>query len=220
MRGYELDWRLFLKILAGSAFISGAVASLFLYPVKDAGHVAAWVQAVGTISAIVGAIYISKREQEARRKEAKDDACKKDMIIIRGMYSVAEDAFLHLKRFQTSVNRSPGFREEDNRSCRVLAWKMQGKLDLRQAIELLSNIPLYQSPSSALITGIAFFKSNLVALQSEIEEAVLRAMEDPSDKFPIHHILDLRLLDAYKIWDLLEKNLELYLDEIASAMTE
>lgn len=67
-----MHWRLFFKVLALSTFISAAVASLFLYPIKEAGHVAAWVQAVGSIGAIVGAIYtVQKPILEGRADAAK-----------------------------------------------------------------------------------------------------------------------------------------------------
>lgn len=73
-RGYQLDWRLFLKALVVSIFISGAVASLFLYPMQDAGHVAAWVQAVGTILAILSAVVLYfVGERDKKKSKEKDD---------------------------------------------------------------------------------------------------------------------------------------------------
>lgn len=67
-----MDWRLFLKILVVSTFISGAVGSLFLYPIKDAGHVAAWVQALGAILALVVAIGLATKERSLRRMESRE----------------------------------------------------------------------------------------------------------------------------------------------------
>lgn len=37
-----------------SSLVSCAIALLFLYPIQDAGHVAAWVQALGSIGVLVG----------------------------------------------------------------------------------------------------------------------------------------------------------------------
>ncbi len=68
-----MHWRLFFKVLVLSAFISAVVASLFLYPIGEAGHVAAWVQAIGSIAAIAGAVYAAREgaKANAKLKEAK-----------------------------------------------------------------------------------------------------------------------------------------------------
>ncbi|WP_374697321.1 hypothetical protein LQZ44_12170 [Alcaligenes nematophilus] len=73
VRGYQLDWRLFLKVLVASTFISGAVASLFLYPIQDAGDVAAWVQALGSIGAIAAAIFIMKHQYKVQAEERQQE---------------------------------------------------------------------------------------------------------------------------------------------------
>ena len=74
--GHQLDWRLFLKVSVVSTFISGAVGSLFLYPIQDAGHVAAWVQAVGSILAILSAVtlYFVGEKDKQKSKEKEDEA--------------------------------------------------------------------------------------------------------------------------------------------------
>lgn len=90
--GFKLDWRLFLKVLVASTFISGAVASLFLYPIRDAGHVAAWVQAIGVIGAVAVAIWVPlksnkdniEREREKKRTEVYE--------MVRSIYFLALQA--------------------------------------------------------------------------------------------------------------------------------
>lgn len=59
-----MDLRILLKVLVVTTFISTAVASWFLYPITEAGHVAAWVQAIGSIGAICAAIWISRQSQD------------------------------------------------------------------------------------------------------------------------------------------------------------
>ncbi|MBW4789170.1 hypothetical protein JQS35_11220 [Alcaligenes faecalis subsp. faecalis] len=80
-----MDWRLFLKVLVVTTFISGAIASWVLYPIKDAGHVAAWIQAFGTIGAVAAAIYVVHLGNKKARNLADDLACeqaKKDEVAI------------------------------------------------------------------------------------------------------------------------------------------
>ncbi|MGO3843473.1 MAG: hypothetical protein ACTJHY_12625 [Alcaligenes pakistanensis] len=71
VRGQQLDWRLFLKVFVVSAFISGAVASLFVNPIKATDHVAAWVQALGSIGAILMTGYIFHRERAFESKRVR-----------------------------------------------------------------------------------------------------------------------------------------------------
>ncbi|MFA1602308.1 hypothetical protein ACDW82_01485 [Alcaligenes faecalis] len=85
VRGYQLDWRLFLKVLAVATFISGAIASLFLYPILDAGHVAAWVQAVGTILAILSAVvlyFVGEKDKQKSKEKADEEHVTEVMVAV------------------------------------------------------------------------------------------------------------------------------------------
>ncbi len=78
----QLDWRFFVKILLVSIFISAVVTSLFVNPIKEAGHVAAWVQAVGSIGAILMTGYIFHRERafESKRIRMREQSIRGEMI--------------------------------------------------------------------------------------------------------------------------------------------
>lgn len=77
-----MHWRLFFKVLVLSAFISAVVASLFLYPIGEAGHVAAWVQAVGSIAAIAGAVYAGREGVRASARLKKEQFRRATLVII------------------------------------------------------------------------------------------------------------------------------------------
>lgn len=72
-RDIKISRPLFLTCCV-AAFLLGyaATALLVTYPTKDGGHIAAWVQAFGSIGAIVGAVYIMKKSEFLRRGHERD----------------------------------------------------------------------------------------------------------------------------------------------------
>ncbi|UTM01726.1 hypothetical protein MID00_19945 [Alcaligenes sp. NLF5-7] len=85
------------KVFVLSSFASGAIASLFLYPIKEAGHAAAWVQAVGSIAAILGAIY-------AARESAKTSARLKEERHRRGVLAIIDSFFVAVKNISGLIS--------------------------------------------------------------------------------------------------------------------
>lgn len=148
MRGYELDWRLFLKILAGSAFISGAAASLFLYPVKDAGHVAAWVQAVGSIIAIFVAIGVSARQSLVNRglqaSEWKRQREERDELRVDTLRAIEKSTIVIFQSYKSFSSLLLGLTPRSKST--VVKKIAESKVALEIAEEVLKNIPSHTFP--------------------------------------------------------------------------
>lgn len=86
MWGQKLRWRLALKVLGFTTVISGAVASWFLYPIKDAGHVAAWAQAIASAIAISWAGQQSLQQLKLQRAAQKKAAIELAVGILRSVH--------------------------------------------------------------------------------------------------------------------------------------
>lgn len=101
-----MHWRLFFKALVLSAFISAAVTSLFLYPIREAGHVAAWVQAVGSILALGVAIFLSNKGVEERRRDLDRDNQDKRRVATYDLLALALELCIHVYQLKRSSTDS------------------------------------------------------------------------------------------------------------------
>lgn len=170
-----MDWRLFFNALVVSTFISGAVASLFLYPIQDAGDVAAWVQAVGSIAAIFGATWIARREyQRALRSERRQlRLFKKDMSRQRMQRAFREISKLtSIGHICEGLLRSLEFcaREIETEGAveEFALWYVNAKWQIDECIKNLDKAPIHEPPYSYL----AFQATRVKILAHEVLTAV------------------------------------------------
>ncbi len=170
-----MDWRLFLKVLVVSIFISGAVASLFLYPIQDAGDVAAWVQAVGSIAAIFGATWIARREyQRALRSERRQlRLFKEDMARQRMQRTLREISKLtsieHIcEGLLRSLESCAREIETEGAVDEFALWYVNVKWQIDECIKTLDKAPIHEPPYSYL----AFQVTRVKMLTHEVLTAV------------------------------------------------
>ena len=186
VRGYQLDWRLFLKVLVASTFISGAVASLFLYPIQDAGHVAAWVQAVGMIASIIGAflvvqyqisqqIEMQKREWENRDRELLDKEQKRHDATVSALEEVVS------AMVQTCQLLMGAKDDKINSKVVLLAVKKQIEIQL----SVVENTDLMIEPLVHYAASAIAIKHEIVLLLSDIKD--IESMDEATYSSSIPH---------------------------------
>lgn len=186
VRGYQLDWRLFLKVLVASTFISGAVASLFLYPIQDAGHVAAWVQAVRMIASIIGAflvvqyqisqqIEMQKREWENRDRELLDKEQKRHDATVSALEEVVS------AMVQTCQLLMGAKDDKINSKVVLLAVKKQIEIQL----SVVENTDLMIEPLVHYAASAIAIKHEIVLLLSDIKD--IESMDEATYSSSIPH---------------------------------
>lgn len=125
---------LFLAQVAGAAIVAFSlgffIAWLFFnYPPKDSGHIAAWVQAVGSIGAIGVAIYVlqrqSKNQQELQRQEweRKADDQKNNLKGIVIFLGTASNSLLNLCDELPERTKNPDFLQKSINDAIFNGWE-------------------------------------------------------------------------------------------------
>lgn len=137
------------KVFVLSSFASGAIASLFLYPIKEAGHAAAWVQAVGSIAAIAGAFY-------AARESAKTSARLKEERLRCRVLAVIES-------FLGKVENISGLISDPHESVNPDFYASYSSVSLNGFLRTLEVIPVLELPTPTAISSLLDLK-----IQSEL----------------------------------------------------
>lgn len=168
-----MHWRLFFKVLALSTFISAAVASLFLYPVKEAGHVAAWVQAIGSIGALAGVYWATNRNRESALGVLREEQSLKERAQIGSVLSrikmandLANTAYKKINEKQRIDNEFPTLAALNVNAMLAAEGTLQYmELYLRS----LREAPLEQIQSEVFLSRVLDFGVHLEAVIKTIE---------------------------------------------------
>lgn len=151
---------------------------------NTASDIAAWIQAVGSIAAIIGAFLIGERQADKARDDAenaraKDEKSKQDaqLAVITLLYRCGKllDAA----------------REKDMYSLRY-AWEKTLKNNVHAALGAFDAMPLHEMKSSARVLAAARVRSAVQSMYdvaaNNMEDIVAR--DDPESEAAFHAISD------------------------------
>ncbi|MEF3066341.1 hypothetical protein [Pandoraea apista] len=149
----------------------GAVLMVFVRnPPADSGQWASWVQAIGSIVAIVGAYFIGERQSVAARKALADErkaATNARLARYLAIAEVARDATEDAGSLIANIPHTPGF------SLNSLFFQPEA---LNDAVESLRLIPIDELGSACAIKAFTRFRRcvmNVHTAQKRAEEAGL-----------------------------------------------
>ncbi len=170
--GHQLDWRLFLKVSVVSTFISGAVASLFLYPIQDAGHVAAWAQALGSIIAIASGFVVIKMQLDGQKKIQEEEwrrQYERDELMAKVLYRTPlyGKLLVHIGTLKWFI------KDFSNQPVKLLFSKDARKKIAETVWKINSDLSFSSTPYIAVVFSQAAFEiSNALAALFNIENAM------------------------------------------------
>ncbi|AOZ06547.1 hypothetical protein BKK80_12500 [Cupriavidus malaysiensis] len=139
----------------------GMVLTAFtIFPPKSASDWAAWIQAVGSIGAIVGAYTIGQRQARASLDQA---IHLRDMEIKakgQAMTAVVEAATKHAASIRGLAERMPfvpfyGY------------WRLLGKEETEAVIRSIEALPLHELASADKVIAVTGIRSSLARVRSE-----------------------------------------------------
>ncbi len=179
-----------LALISVSFFAAIGVVTVLFAPKGAAftsnisSDIAAWVQAVGSIAAIIGAFLIGERQanmarEEADKARATNEKSKQDA-------QLAVITLLH--RFGKLFEAA---REEGMFNLR-LEWEKTLKNNVRATLHAFDAMPLHEMNSSARVLAAARVRSAVQSIYdvtaSNVEDMV--AMSDPTSEAAFHAISD------------------------------
>jgi hypothetical protein len=166
------NWRTVLYVLSGVVavvLISAFGATSAGTKTYDASLMASWMQAIGSIGAILGAYWIG--EKQMRVAEAKAERDKADRK--RAYFAIAEVALVEARAIETFVN-----------TPRINALLMIFETSQRRAgiaAEALSGIPLHELGSAQAIAAISAMRAQMHDLQRVFENSVKDIAVTPAE---------------------------------------
>lgn len=145
-------WEIPLGVLAGVSMVA-----IFLhYQPHKSDAVAAWVQAFGSIAAIVGAVWIGNRQvQAALSTEARASAGRRKSIL-----AIAEAAYEHSERFRRLLAQS------DPRASLSLNYH---ESIINGVAEALGSVPFHEVGSRDGVMALLSLRDQLLFLKKSIE---------------------------------------------------
>jgi hypothetical protein len=155
--GKTRGWLLFL-----SAFSAGMMVTAFLrWPPNQSSDWAAWVQAVGSIGAIVGAFEVGRRQAEASRRQAIDLDVLAQQRQVDAIVAVVNHSIDQATASADSFMNMP---------TDVLRFALQEPIySLSEATDALLAIPLHEVGTGAAVTQFAQLQVVLKAMQATID---------------------------------------------------
>ncbi|WP_153229604.1 hypothetical protein [Alcaligenes faecalis] len=132
----------------------GLVWMFMQYPVKDAGHIAAWFQAIGSIGAILGAFMVAKHQatmQEKIRRRLADEESQAREAAYLSIMEVAKDYMLTI----TERIQNKDLTEE------LAKWIELEAEGLRLAAASLDSISLFEIGGTECITVFSGFRQGI-----------------------------------------------------------
>jgi hypothetical protein len=128
----------------------------FAYPIKSSSDVAAWLQAIGSIGAILGAVWIGNRQvRAALSAEARASAGRRKSIL-----AIAEAAYAHSEQFRRLLE------EPDQRASLSLNYH---ESIINGIVEALAGIPFHEVGSRDGVMAVLSLRDQLLFLKKSIE---------------------------------------------------
>jgi hypothetical protein len=155
------DWRFRICVLL-LALGAGLIA---LFPPRTTGDVAAWVQAIGTIGAIVGSFLVAEMQATAAARTAEQAANAAELSKQAKFVAIAAYGLGAADYVRDII------RDEDSISPVVFARSYNRSL-VQDAAEALKGIPLHEVGSPEAIAAIAGMRRALFALSALCDRAV------------------------------------------------
>lgn len=172
----ERVWGIASYVLVGSGLLAAAAYVAWLCGMKS-GDIASWVQAIGSIGAILGAVWVGERQAERARAQATE----MDALALarrRAAYrAVAENALANLDEIQTDLKKGI-----ISRTTFALFFSSR---PLSEALEVMRAVPFHELGSPKAISGFLKLRNAVrVALkQAELAEATDSASRDEDEMF-------------------------------------
>lgn len=149
--------------IACALVLGGVLAASFIKdpPTKSADW-ASWVQAIGSIAAIIGAFYIGKHQADVQKSVA--EKARKDVLADRHstVKSIADRAY------QRCLNIKPDLEGEGNFGNLVFFISYREN-DFADAIKLLDAAPHFELGSGKLVEGILVLRDAMRSIQGWIQ---------------------------------------------------
>lgn len=133
----------------------------------DPTLMAAWVQAVGSVAAIVGAIWIGQWQI----RETRELQQSLDRATLERRWSSVKAVVDSL--YQQCVDVTPVFDGDHDFGTLAFAFRFQA-MEYERSVARLDAIPLFELDSAALVSAVIGLQRHAVSLQGWIEEGVLR----------------------------------------------
>ncbi|EHK65275.1 hypothetical protein [Achromobacter arsenitoxydans] len=193
----------------GVVTVAFAPKGAALTPTNTASDIAAWIQAVGSIAAIIGAFLIGERQANRARYDAEDARAKDE----KNKQDAQLAVIILLHRFGTRFEAAS---EPGMYSLRY-EWERTLKNNVRAALTAFDAMPLHELNCSARVLAAARIRSAVQSIYdvtaSNVEDIV--AMSDPDSDAAFQAISDeietqsLELEDAWTdiaiLWKVLPK---------------
>lgn len=159
----ELKYRYYVTTLVSIAITILFGWLLSLWNPKDSAEVASWVQAIGSILAIVGAIYVGRSQANESLRQAHlmrdlDRKGRQDAIfaVVQAVYIRCITVRAHAKAGNSVTN----LREY---------WAREGEADFSAALTTLLSLPLYELKSANLVLDIHGIQGPMTKIQSALD---------------------------------------------------
>lgn len=159
-------------LFLGGSLVGWAVALYFLHPPGGSGDSASWVQAVGSIGAIVGAFAVGNRQADSARRhavEAIEDRQRKRCEAVAAIVRTAAD---QVTSMAVLLQKMP-----------VWSFVLYRELPTHSIPEVtnaIAAVPLHDLGSYEAVMGLTDLLANLKSISAELERLERTAsLEDP-----------------------------------------
>jgi len=152
--GCEARTLVALVVGAGFGVIVGVATLAVAYPIFQSKEWASWVQAIGSIGAIIGAIAISKRTFDSDRKLRLEAERRERIRVDQGYRAVV----LHLAEEAMNVVQ---LMKSSDVSSLISSWKIGRRSTAYACLSAFNSIPIYDLGSAERIKWAFFLKEEV-----------------------------------------------------------
>lgn len=188
-RDIKISRPLFLTCCV-AAFLLGyaATALLVTYPTKDGGHIAAWVQAFGSIGAIAGAVYVVRLQSTLDRKESIFQRSKR-----RRCYVLAA---------QNLYDRTQGIREDwlYDQDEALAKWVSFDRQNIVLALAAVKEIPIYDLDDYSDVSFMVMLIASAQGVYELLEVASSRKKEGLEIDFDLNKNIETKFCEVEEGW--------------------
>lgn len=124
---------------------------------------AAWVQAIGSIGAIIGAVYVGRAQADESLRQAKLIRNLESQQRQEAIAAVVLAAYVRCMTIQTNAQQGTTAIALRN------YWVQHGRVALDGALKALAAVPLFEMSSAKLIMDIQAVEGPLIKIRAELE---------------------------------------------------
>ncbi|KVQ12441.1 hypothetical protein [Burkholderia ubonensis] len=170
------NWKLVLGLLlslAGVLFVALLGATTAWTKQYDPTQMAYWVQAVGSIAAIAGAVWIGERQAKKAREAAMAQVAEAALVKRKSAIAIVDAAYARAEIIRETMSL------QDIDSVRVALYSTYDRSILDGLVRALQSIPMHEVGSSQAVAELLLFTDQFTFLARAIQIFLDGPTRDP-----------------------------------------